>query len=117
MVSLSEAKGTPMAGRIMFVHLKSGYTLDQGPSTIGWVEFNRTWNTARYQGRELRRTKGLWDANFVDVVSGEEFWVSGPKRDRSDTRYGAPTTTVDADVLEAYDAFLRGTALPGRERG
>lgn len=115
--SLSNSKGTPVARRVMFVQLKSGYNTDQGPSTIGWVDFNRSWNTARYQGRELRRTKGLWDANFIDVASGEEFWLSGPKRDRSDTRYGAPTTSVDADAMEAYDAFLAGVALPGKEEG
>lgn len=101
----------------MFVQLKSGHDTDRGPSWIGWVDFNRTFKTARYRGRELRRTPALIDANFADVDTGEEFWVSGPKRDGSDTRYGLRDTTVDDDVREVYEAFLDGAPLPGREDG
>ena len=100
----------------MFVQLKSGYDTDRGPSWIGWVEFNRSWNTARFHDRELRRFKGI-DSNFYDVATEEEYWMSGPKRDRSDTRYGPNATEVEADARSTYDAFLAGAALPGRERG
>jgi broad-specificity NMP kinase len=51
-----------MARRIMFVQLKTGYDTDRGPSWVGWVDFNRSWGTARFQ-------------------------LSGPKRDQTDTRY------------------------------
>ena len=101
----------------MFVQLKTGYDLDRGPSWIGWVDFNRSWKTARYRGRTLRRWPGMWDANFYDVNTNEEFWLSGPKRDRTDTRYGPATTLVDEDAREAYEAFLRGAPAPGRARG
>jgi hypothetical protein len=100
----------------MFVQLKSGYNTDQGPSWICWVDFNRSWKTARFHGRELRRGQGV-SANFYDVATNEEFWLSGPKRDGSDTRYGPRTTEVDDDARDAYWAFLRGAPLPGRERG
>jgi hypothetical protein len=103
--------------RVMFVQLKTGHNLDRGPSWIGWVDFNRSWVTARYRGRELRRAQRMWDANFYDVETGEQFWLSGPKRDRTDTRYGPATTEVDPDVREVYEAFLAGAPLPGREHG
>lgn len=107
-----------MARRLMFVQLKTGHDGDRGPSWIGWVDFNRSWNTARYRGRELRRAKGgFGDANFFDTATREGFWLSGPKRDRTDTRYGPSTTTVDDDAREAYERFLAGEALPGREDG
>ncbi len=105
-----------MARRIMFVQLKTGHDTDRGPSWIGWVDFNRSWNTARFHGRELRRIRGF-DSNFRDVATGEEFWLSGPKRDRTDTRYGPATTIVEDDAREAYEAFLDGAPLPGREHG
>jgi len=105
-----------VARRIMFVQQKTGYDTDRGPSWIGWVDFNRSWKTAYVRGRELRRWQGI-DANFVDVETGEEFWLSGPKRDRSDTRYGPRSTTVDGDAVSAYEAFLDGAPLPGREHG
>lgn len=96
-----------MVRRLMFVQLKTGYDADHGPSWVCWVEFTRSWATARFHGRELRRTNGV-RGNFADVATGEEFWVSGPKRDRTDTRYGPRTTAVDEDAREAYEAFLAG---------
>ena len=100
----------------MFIQQKTGFDTDSGPSWIGWVEFNRSWKAARYRGRELRRAQGF-DSNFYDVETGEEFWLSGPKRDRTDARYGPGTTTCDEDARDAYEAFLNGAALPGRENG
>lgn len=81
-----------MAKRLMFLQLKTGHDTDRGPAWIGWVEFNRSWKTARYRGRELRR-------------------------DRSDMRYGPGAPSVDEDARETYEAFLNGAPLPGRETG
>lgn len=104
-----------MPRRVMFVQLKTGHDSDRGPSRICWVDFSKSFATARCLGRELRRRPGLVYGNFRDVDTDEEFWVSGPKRDRTDTRYGPATTVVDDDVREVYHAFLAGSPLPGRE--
>jgi hypothetical protein len=101
----------------MFIQLKTGFDIDRGPSWIGWVDFNRSFKTAKYRNRELRRWPGMFDANFFDVDTDERFWLSGPKRDQSDTRYGPRTTEVDDDAVLAYEAFLDGAPLPGRESG
>jgi len=58
-----------------------------------------------------------YDANFYDVETGEEYWVSGPKRDRTDGRYSRQQPVVDEDARGDYEAFLAGEPLPGRERG
>lgn len=100
----------------MFVQLKSGYDLDRGPSWICWVDFNKSWNTARFHGKELRRFQSF-DANFYDVETDENYWLSGPKRDRTDLRYGPGSPVIDDDAVETYEAFLAGAALPGRENG
>jgi hypothetical protein len=100
----------------MYVQLKSGYDTDRGPSWIAWVDFSRTWSTARVHGRTLRRWNGV-AGNFVDVDTDEEFWLSGPKRDRTDGRYGVTPPTVDEDAHEGYEAILAGGPLPGREHG
>lgn len=94
----------------MFVQLKTGYDTDRGPSWICWVDFNRTWKTARFHGKELRRFQGI-DANFFDVATHEDYWVSGPKRDRTDLRYGPGSPSVDEDARVAYEAFLAGGKL------
>ncbi|MBY8876792.1 hypothetical protein K7862_03945 [Streptomyces sp. PLK6-54] len=101
----------------MFVQLKTGYDTDRGPSWIGWVDFSRSWGTAYFRGRTLRRTTGLYDANFHDVGTGEEFWLSGPRRDRADTRYGPLPPEIEPAAATAYRAFLDGAPLPGRENG
>jgi hypothetical protein len=106
-----------MARRIMYVQLKTGYDTDRGPSRIGWVRFSKTWRTAYFHGRTLRRWPGRSNANFYDVETEEEFWVSGPKRDRTDGRYGPGLPEIDDDAREPYEQFLRGAPLPGREHG
>ncbi len=100
----------------MFVQLKTGYDLDRGPAWISVVSFNGSWKSARWHGRTLRRWRGS-EANFFDVETDEEFWVSGPHRDRRDTRFSSVVPTVDDDARPAYEAFLASAPLPGRERG
>lgn len=100
----------------MYVQLKTGFDIDRGPSWIGWVRFSKTWQTAYFHGRTLRRAQAF-DANFYDVDIDERFWLSGPKRDRTDVRYSSQLPEVDEDAREPYEAFLRGEPLPGREHG
>lgn len=110
-----------MNTRIMYVQLKTGYNTDAGPSWIGWVRFTKTWRTAYFRDRTLRRVTGRafanHNANFYDIETSEEYWVSGPKRDQTDGRYGHEKPVVEEDASVAYLAFLAGSALPGREVG
>lgn len=105
-----------MAARVMFIQLKTGYNTDKGPAWISSLRFNKTWKTAYWHGRTLHRWQGS-DANFYDVETREEFWVSGPHRDRPDARYSGVQPTVDDDIRDVYPAFLDGAPLPGREHG
>jgi hypothetical protein len=106
-----------VAERVMFVQLKTGHNTDQGPAWISRVRFNRSWKTAYWHGKTLRRWRGMSDANFYDVDSGAEYWLSGPHRDQADTRYSNIRPTIDDDVRCAYEAFLGDIPLPGREHG
>jgi len=85
------------------------------------VHFTRSWRTAYVQGRTLRRVTGTaranFDSNFYDVDTGEEFWLSGPKRDRTDGRYSNQQPVIEEGIREEYAAFLAGAPLPGREVG
>jgi hypothetical protein len=58
-----------------------------------------------------------FDSHFYDVDNGEEFWISGPKRDRTDARYSSMQPEVDEDVRTEYEAFLNGAPLSRRENG
>jgi hypothetical protein len=101
----------------MYVQLKTGHNLDRGPAWIGRVRFSKTWNTAYFHGRTLRRGKGMWDANFFDVETQEEFWMSGPKRDQTDGRYSGVLPQIDEDARESYESFLAGAPSPREEQG
>ena len=106
-----------MPERVVFVQLKTGHDIDRGPCWISCVRFSKTYGTAYWHGKTLRRCTGLFDANFSDVETGEDYWLSGPHRDRRDTRYSSVVPVVDADVRSDYERFLSGEALPGRGTG
>jgi hypothetical protein len=86
--------------RIMYVELKSGN--DRGPAWIGRVRTSKTGRTVYYRGRTLRRHQGV-AGNHIDVDSGEEFWVSGIKKDGTDRHWaGSGPVEIDPDVLDEY---------------
>ena len=44
----------------------------------------------------------------TSVDSGEEYWISGPRRDGADRLYGESTPVeIDADVREEYWTEIR----------
>lgn len=105
----------------MYVQLKTGYDIDRGPAWIARIRFSKTWRTAYFRDHVLRRVTGYahanHDSNFFDVETGDEYWISGPKRNRSDGRYSNERPSIDADALDDYRAFLAGEPLPGKENG
>ena len=95
-----------MQRRVMYIEDKSEGL--EGPARIGWVEFSKTGRTLRYRGREfqspqVKRSK----ANFVDVETGEEFWISGPRRDGADGLHGPQGVPIDEDAREHYWIEIR----------
>ena len=87
----------------MYVENKNG-TIDGVPARVGWVSFSRSGRTVYYRGRSLQRAKGGGiSGNYVDTVTGEEYWVSGVKARGSNT-HPAETTAVrvDQDAVEEY---------------
>lgn len=93
----------------MYIECKAG-GLRGGEATIGRVSFSKTARTMRYRDREFRSLKGAgFKANYVDVLTGEQFWISGPKKDGSDRLYGEQVPVeVDEDVREEYWSLIRG---------
>ena len=74
-----------------------------------WREIQSVQTAASQVGR-----KGAgFMANHYMVSSGEEYWISGPKRDGSDRLYGERVAVeIDEDVREEYGREVRG--LPER---
>lgn len=98
-----------MASRIMYIESKAdGLT---GPARIGRVSFSKTGRTLCYGGRCFQSLKGAgFKANYYDVDTGEQYWISGPRKDGADRLYGERTPVeIDEDVREEYWRDIRGT--------
>ena len=94
-----------MQSRIMYIENK-GSGLD-GPGRIGRVSFSKTGSTIYYQGRAFRSLKGKgFKANYYDIDTKEEYWISGPKKNGEDKLYGGKVE-VDDDVKEEYWTSIR----------
>lgn len=101
-----------MRDRIMYIEDESQGL--SGPARIARVSFSKTGRTLYYAGRTFQSLKGAgFKANYYDVDNGEQFWISGPRRDGADRLYGEPVPVeIDADVRGEYWTEIRG--LPHR---
>lgn len=100
---------SPAKTRIMYIESKSGGL--NGPARIGRVTFSKSGKSVSYRGRTFQSLKGRgFKANFVDTESGEEVWISGPRKDGQDRLYPQSTIAVevDDDVAEEYWRDIRG---------
>ena len=80
-----------------------------GPARIGRVTFSKTGRTLSYGGRSFRSLKGGYKANYFDVETGEQYWISGPRRDGADRLYGERLPVeIDEDVRIEYWTEIRG---------
>ena len=91
----------------MYIECKSGHS-DDGPARIGRVTFSKTERTIYYRGMSFRRLSGGGVAgNYVEVESGDEYWISGVKSDQSDRHWaGSGSVEIDEDVREEYEALI-----------
>jgi len=85
----------------MYVELKSNQN-DRGPAWIGRVRTSKTGRRLYYRGRTMQRREGV-SGNYVDVVTGEEFWISGIRKDGLDRHWaGGGPVDIDPDVFDEY---------------
>jgi hypothetical protein len=91
------------------MYIESKATGLNGPARIGRVTFSKTGFTIYYQGKEFRKLKGGgFKANYFDVETRDEFWISGPRRDGTDRLYVSNLPIeVDEDVREEYWSAIR----------
>ncbi len=94
-----------MQDRIMYVEYKGGGLA--GTAWICRVSFSKTGKTIYYQGRQLQSLNGDgYKANYYDIETGENYWVSGCKTKGDDTLY-PDTVLIDDDVREEYWRDIR----------
>lgn len=100
--------------RIMYIENKAGSL--NGPARIGRVTFSKSGRSLTYAGRTFQSLNGRgFKANYRDVETGEQYWISGPRKDGQDRLYPQSTQSVeiDEDVAVEYWTKIRGVAGPG----
>ena len=100
-------KAKAQAGRIMYIERKAGGLT--GSARIGRVTFSKTGRTLYYRGQTFQSLKGRgFKSNYYCVETGEDYWISGPKRRGGDALYGNTPIEIDEDVREEYWRQIRG---------
>ena len=96
-----------MKSRIMYIENKAGGLT--GAARIGRVTFSKTGKTLYYRGQKFQSLKGDgFKSNYYDLDSGEEYWISGCRKDGADRLYGERLpTAIDDDVREEYWSEIR----------
>ncbi len=96
-----------MKTRIMYIERKQDGLV--GKARIGRVRFSKTGATLYYGGHVFQSLKGNgFKANYYDLNTGEQFWISGPKKSGSNQLYGkAGATFIDAEVREEFWTLIR----------
>ena len=98
--------------RIMYIENKSGQPPGQrgvaGPARIGRVTFSKTGKSLYYKGKTFQSLKGSgFKANYYDVDTRDQYWISGPKKNGADGLYGPRATPIDDDAREEYWTLIR----------
>jgi len=91
--------------RIMYIEYKGDGIY--GPARIGRVTFSKTGMSLYYRGKRLARLKGSgFKANYFDRETFEHYWISGCKKDGTDSLY-SNTVEIDEDVRDEYWTEIR----------
>ncbi|WGK95318.1 MULTISPECIES: hypothetical protein [Flavobacterium] len=94
-----------MKPKIMYIENKSeGHS---GSAWIGYAEFSKSGQTVYFDNKALKKLKttGI-SGNHFDIETGEEYWVSGIKKNGQDRHWaGGGKVMLDKDCVEEYLKF------------
>jgi hypothetical protein len=91
----------------MYIECKAGGLA--GDARIGRVTFSKTGRTLYYRGQTFQSLKGAgFKSNYYCIETGEDYWISGPKRRGGDALYDSSVPIeIDEDVRDEYWRKIR----------
>ena len=96
---------------IKYIELKTGYC-DDGPAWIGNVKESKTGKTIYFNNHAFQKYQGI-QGNYYDVETGEEYWISGVKRNGQDRhRAGSGKVMIDRKCVDEYLFIVNWPSLP-----
>jgi hypothetical protein len=100
----------------MYIEQKSGDLT--GPARIGRVTFSKSMKRIYYRDQIFQRNeRPEFKSNHYDTATGEQYWISGPKKRGGDRLYGERMAVeVDDDVRVEYWTEIRNQPERVEER-
>ncbi len=93
--------------QLFYIELKSGFE-DNGPAWIGKVEYSKSGQTVYFNNKAFKKLKSPgFSSNFYDIETGDEYWISGIKKDRTDRHWaGSGKVMIDKKVIDEYSNYV-----------
>jgi len=83
--------------------------LSGGDARICRVTYSKTGRSLYYRGSRFEATKSGYKYNYIEVETGEHYWITGPKKRGGDRLYNERVPVqIDEDVREEYWLDIRG---------
>lgn len=102
-----------MKPEIKYVELKSDSN-NHGSAWIGLVSFSKSGKTIYFNNKAYQSLNGSGiSGNYMDVKTGDEYWISSPKKNLKDRHYtGGGIIFVERRILADYLRIINRTELP-----
>ncbi len=99
-----------MKSEIKYIELKIGHN---GPAWIGLVSYSKSGRTIYFNGKAFQRIgSDRMMGNYYDIETGEEYWISGVKKNMTDRhRFGSGKVMVEDRVVSDYLKIIQKGAL------
>ncbi len=100
-----------MLHALMYIELKTGYS-DNGPAWIGYVKTSKSKRTIYFNDHAFQKHNG-GSGNYIDIETGEEYWISGVKKHDSNRHWaGGGKIMIDRRAVPDYLASIGEATLP-----
>lgn len=85
---------------------------DNGLAWISAVKRSKSGQTVYFNGKSFQKYRGVY-GNYIDIETGEEYWISAVKKDGRDRHWaGSGKVMVDESILSEYLELTHQTVLP-----
>lgn len=96
---------------LKYIELKEG-PLDRGPAWIARVTLSKSGRTVYFNGKALKQGTKKKISNYIDLESGDEYWVSGVKKEGTNRHWaGSGIIEIEESVVAEYLAIIGETKL------
>jgi hypothetical protein len=90
-----------MKPELIYVEKSNGSNHD-GDAWIGKCSYSKTGLSIYFDGKAFKKSRNF-SSNYYDLDSGEEYWISGIKKDGSNRhKFGKGLINIDKSVIDEY---------------